>query len=126
MAALDSLRKSGASCHVCAQVLIESWVVATRPLDVNGLGFPLDKTDRHMDEIETLFPCLPEPEDMAARWRMVVRSYSVIGKQAHDARIVALMIAHGVTHLVTLNPSDFARYPEIAAITPAEIIATAA
>ncbi len=126
VAALDSLRKSGVPCHVCAQVLIESWVVATRPLDVNGLGFDLEKADGHMDEIEILFPCLPEPEDMAARWRTVVQSYSVLGKKAHDARIVAFMMAHGITHLVTLNPSDFARYPEITAITPSEIVATTA
>ncbi len=32
------------------------------------------------------------------------------------------MIAHGITHLLTLNPSDFARYPEITAVTPAEVL----
>lgn len=52
----------------------------------------------------------------------VAENYSVCGKQAHDARIAALMLAHGVKHLLTLNPSDFARYHGIKPVTPQEII----
>ena len=58
--------------------------------------------------------------DAAKRWRELARRQSVVGKQAHDARIVALMLAHNVTHLLTLNSADFARYPEITTITPSE------
>jgi predicted nucleic acid-binding protein len=54
-----------------------------------------------------------------------VEAYSVIGKPAHDARIVALMLAHGVTQLLTLNPSDFARYQGITTVTPQEILSQA-
>jgi len=39
-----------------------------------------------------------------------------------DTRLVALMVAHGITHLLTLNPTDFARYSEITAVTPQEIL----
>lgn len=45
-----------------------------------------------------------------------------MGKSAHDARIAALMLAHGVTHLLTLNPTDFTRYNGITPVTPQEII----
>jgi hypothetical protein len=45
----------------------------------------------------------------------------VSGKQVHDARIVALMQALGVTRLLTLNPSDFSRYPEITIIEPQDV-----
>ena len=38
--------------------------------------------------------------------------------RSHDARLVALMKVHGITHVLTLNPIDFARYAEITAITP--------
>ncbi len=34
-----------------------------------------------------------------------------------------LMTAHGLSHLVTLNPADFARYPTVTAMTPSEVIA---
>ena len=30
------------------------------------------------------------------------------------------MLAHGVTHILTLNPGDFARYSEITTVTPSE------
>ena len=69
-----------------------------------------------------MFPCLPEPSDIADVWQRIAVHYTVKGKQAHDARIAAFMIAHGVTRLITLNPADFARYSEITAVTPQEIL----
>ena len=39
-----------------------------------------------------------------------------------DARIAALMLAHGVTHILTLNPTDFARYQDITPVTPSEAL----
>jgi hypothetical protein len=34
----------GGECFLTPQVLIEFWVVATRPLEVNGLGWTTQKT----------------------------------------------------------------------------------
>ena len=59
---------------------------------------------------------------MADRWQAVADKCEVIGKQAHDARIAALMLAHGVAHLLTLNTGDFARYSGVTAVTPQEIL----
>jgi predicted nucleic acid-binding protein len=42
VAALGSLAGQGWNAFVCAQVIIEFWTVATRPRDVNGLGFSID------------------------------------------------------------------------------------
>ena len=122
VSAMDAITSAGEDTFVCAQVFIEYWVVATRPIDVNGLELTALEADRNLGEFEKLCACLPEPSDMALRWRTLVRKYTVTGKQAHDARIAAFMIAHGITHLVTLNPSDFARYPEITTVIPAEIV----
>ena len=120
--ALDTVTKASEETFVCAQVLIEYWVVATRPREVNGLGLDVADADQNLNEIEALFLCLPEPPDIAKRWRKVVTQHSEIGKQAHDARLVALMLSHGISHILTLNPSDFARYPEITPLTPAEVL----
>ena len=46
----------------------------------------------------------------------------VMGVQVHDARLVATMIAHRITHLLTLNDQDFARYPEITAVHPRQLV----
>jgi hypothetical protein len=32
------------------------------------------------------------------------------------------MLAHGVTRILTLNTADFARYSDITAVTPQEIL----
>jgi predicted nucleic acid-binding protein len=46
--------------------------------------------------------------------------YGVSGVQVYDARLAAAMIVHNVTHILTFNTSDFARYaPEgIVAVDP--------
>ena len=119
--AVTKLLEAGHDLYICAQVLIEFRCVATRPLKVNGLGLTSGQVKEHTADLREVFDCLPEPPDMADRWQAVADKYEVIGKQAHDARIAALMLAHGVTHLLTLNPGDFARYSGITAFTPQEI-----
>ena len=108
--------------YVCSQVMIESYVVASRPLKANGLGFTIAEARQFLGDVEDSFPCLPEPPDIGKQWSTLMMTYSVAGKQAHDARIAALMLAHGVTHILTLNPTDFARYSDITAVTPLQIL----
>ena len=44
-----------------------------------------------------------------------------MGKRTHDARIIAAMLAHGITHLLTFNPSDFAGISSITIIHPQDL-----
>jgi len=110
------------SAYVCTQVLAEYWVVATRPCAVNGMGLGTEVAAAEIDKIMGAFDSLVEPADGSLRWRDLVARHRVIGKPAHDARIAALMLAHGVTRILTLNPDDFARYSDITAVTPQEIV----
>ena len=120
--ALEAVRNGSHTACYCAQIVIEFWSVATRPRKVNGLAMSIADAQREIEDIKMVFECLGEPEDMAERWQRVAVEHSVIGKQAHDARIAALMLAHGVTHLLTLNTSDFVRYQEITPATPEEVL----
>lgn len=120
--ALDTVTRASEETFVCAQVLIEYWVVATRPREANGLGLSIGDADQNLNKIDALLTCLPEPPDIADLWHKVVVEHKVLGKQAHDARLVALMLSHGISQLLTLNTSDFARYPEITPLTPAEVL----
>ena len=45
----------------------------------------------------------------------------VSGVQVHDARLAAVMKAHGIARIVTFNVADFTRFPEIEAVHPGEI-----
>lgn len=121
--AVDGLLNIGHEVCVCAQVLIEFRAVATRPVDANGLGLHLAEVQAGTADIKQVFTCLAELPDMADRRQVVADRHAVVGKPVHDARIVALMLAHGVTHLLTLNPGDFTRYQDITPLTPSNALA---
>ena len=120
--AVDRLVARGDRVYTCAQVLVEYWVVATRPRSVNGFGLDVACAGSYLAKARGMFICLPELPDMADRWERVVTEHKVAGRQAHDARLVALMLSHGISQILTLNASDFARYPEITPLTPAEVL----
>jgi len=67
---------------------------------------------------------LPDSPAAYPLWRQLVVRHGVQGVQAHDARLVAWMHVHGITHVVTLNAADFARYPGITAWTPQDLLGT--
>jgi len=115
------LLQRGDLLHICAQVVVEYWVVATRPQTVNGLGFEPEETKTELRDFEKWFAALPEPDDITRRWRRIVNQYRVCGKPAHDARLVAFMEAHGLTQILTLNTADFARYTMITAVHPSDV-----
>jgi predicted nucleic acid-binding protein len=45
----------------------------------------------------------------------------VSGRQVHDARLVAAMKVHNVTHLLTFNTDDFKRFSEIMVVNPLNV-----
>ena len=49
--------------------------------------------------------------------------HDVSGVQVHDARLVASMIAHNVTRILTFNVTDFERYADegIEVVNPAAV-----
>ena len=47
--------------------------------------------------------------------------HPVSGKQAYDARLVAAMKVHKVTHLLTFNSEDFKRYEGITVVSPSSV-----
>jgi predicted nucleic acid-binding protein len=119
--AIESLRRGGNVPCVVPQVLYEFWVVATRPVAQNGLGLNSIQAEGELVRIESLLPLLPETASVYAEWRLLVIAHQVTGKNAHVARIVALMMVHGISRILTFNTRDFARYPGITAIDPATV-----
>ena len=112
--------------HVVPQVLFEFWVVATRPVANNGLGLATPEVKRKVTAAETFFQLTLDTQPIYREWLRLVDVHSVSGVNAHDARLVAAMKVHGVTHLVTFNTQDFARYhpAEITVCSPAEVTAS--
>lgn len=105
-----------------AQNAAEFWNVCTRPATARGgWGLTVAEADRRLRAIEAGFSLLPELPTVYPIWRGLVVAHAVQGKQVHDARLVALMTAHGITHGLTLNAGDFARSPDIIEIAPASL-----
>jgi predicted nucleic acid-binding protein len=69
-----------------------------------------------------LFPPLRDERGILERWEDLVNAYQVYGKSAHDARIVAAMLRHGLTQLLTFNDRDFARFTEMTVVIPDAVL----
>lgn len=51
--AVAKLIEQSNECFLMTQVLIKFWVVATRPVDVNGLGWTAEKTRSEIDLLKS-------------------------------------------------------------------------
>lgn len=69
--------------------------------------------------------CRVHPGTSAAysEWKRLVSAHSITGVSVHDARIAAQMAVWRIGTIVTMNASDFRRYPGIVVQTPAELLA---
>jgi predicted nucleic acid-binding protein len=107
--AVLELHRRGEVLHLTPQVLIEFRNVATRPVVVNGLGLSIVDTEAFAAAFEARFPLLVETPDIYPAWKTLVGALGILGKQVHDARLVAVCHVHGVAQLLTFNVPHFAR-----------------
>lgn len=91
-------------CFITSQVLIEFWVVATRQLAVNGFGWTPDETERTLQMLINQFEWLEETPDIFRLWFSLATTHKISGKRTHDLRIQAVLLAHNISHILTLNP----------------------
>jgi predicted nucleic acid-binding protein len=123
--ALDSqveLRRRGEQLCLTAQNLVEFRAVATRPAEVNGLGMSQTDADAEIVNLRSLYLILADVPDILTEWERLVSGSGAIGKQNHDARIAAAMLAHGIPTILTFNKVDFNRYPGIVVLTPQDVL----
>lgn len=123
--AVSELHRRGEALHVTPQVLVEFRNVATRPKTLNGLGLSISGAESKAAAFEATFPLLVETPAIHPAWRALVSAAGVIGKQVHDARLVAVCHVHGVTHVLTFNVGHFGRLagygPGVVVVDPAAV-----
>jgi predicted nucleic acid-binding protein len=112
-AALLTLDQQGETVYITPQNLIDFQALATRPVTANGLGMTPAQASAEASRIEAVYQLLPDVPAIYPLWRNLVDTYSVVGRQVYNARLAAVMQAHGVTHLLTLDPTDFRRYAAV-------------
>ncbi|MCI0332834.1 MAG: type II toxin-antitoxin system VapC family toxin [Planctomycetes bacterium] len=116
--AIGAARDSGYRTLIVPQVVYEFWAVATRPVEANGLGLTTIETQLKLEGLLPTVRVLRDERAIYERWQQVVADHDVKGKQVHDARLVAAMLRHDISHLLTFNAPDFARYSEITVVEP--------
>lgn len=79
----------------------------------------VNEARQSLDDAKEAFRLLRDERAVYERWERLVVDYDVGGKSAHDARLVAAMQRHGVSHLLTFNGQDFARFTNITVVDPA-------
>ena len=96
-----------------AQIFREYLVVATRPIQNNGLGLSPEDAARNVHVYQRLVQVLPEGQDSHNRLVSLVIDHQLNGKRIHDANLVAVMMTQGLRQLKTYNPQDFRPFQEI-------------
>jgi predicted nucleic acid-binding protein len=120
--AVFSLLTQSNQCWLATQIIIEFWVVATRPAQVNGLGWSVKRTRSTIDQLLERFPLLEESPQIFLNWLHLVTTNRIQGKRTHDVRLIAAMIENGVNHLLTFNPSDFSGLSSITITRPQDLL----
>jgi len=110
LAVLNGWPNEGIPLTASSQVLREYLAVATRPVEVNGLGLAVGDALANVTAFRGRVRLLLESEPAWDRLRALIAAYGCKGKQIHDANLVASALTSGVTRLVTANVGDFTRF----------------
>jgi len=118
--AVANLMSGGHELFATLQNAVEFMNVSTRQRsDRGGYGQPGKQALRRLQFLEAAGVAdLTESVGAFLRRRGIVETCSVSGVPAHEARLVSVMMYENVSHVLTLNPSDFARYEEFSVLTP--------
>ncbi len=91
--AVARLGDRGEQLVMSTQNVAEFCNVATRPIANNGFGRTTSEALNFVEtEIEPICSVLMEVEPVYSELKRLIATYSVIGKQVHDARLVAMML----------------------------------
>ncbi|MGB7284424.1 MAG: PIN domain-containing protein [Candidatus Acidiferrum sp.] len=120
-AALARLAGQGTILYFTHQNIAELWNTMTRPISRNGLGLTVAEAESAVSAIELGMVLLPDGESVYREWRRIVLRYGISGVQVHDPRLAATMYIHGVSHILTLNMTDFARFDGLTPLHPSRI-----
>jgi predicted nucleic acid-binding protein len=114
---LQGARRDQISLVVNPQVVREFVAAASRPA-LDSTPPPIDPILENVRRIRAGFVLLDENAATVDRLTELLNSIPTQGKQVHDANIVATMLTHGVSTLLTHNTGDFARFAALIRVLP--------
>jgi len=113
-----------AGVHLCitGQIIREYLVVATRPVELNGLGLTPDESIHNIETFKRRMLFLEENELVTSELLSLIRNCKLSGVSIHDANLIALMHVQNIRLIITQNPSDFADFPDIQIFSPGSFL----
>lgn len=120
----NTIHHAGYHPILSGQVIREYLVVATRPLDVNGLGMNSGDAIHNLKEFQKRAVIYEELRSTAELLQHLIVKHQLKGKRIHDANIAAVMKTHGIKILLTQNKADFNCFEELHIFTIAELYDT--
>jgi predicted nucleic acid-binding protein len=109
LAAMKPLIDDGVTLWISRQVLREYLAVMTRPSTLTET-IPVTSLLEDVRYFSSRFSVAEENATTTEKLSELLLKIPCGGKQIHDANIVATMLTYGVTHLLTHNGADFARF----------------
>ncbi len=92
------------------QIVREYLAVATRPVEVNGLGLPEGDAVANVEQLLADMELLAETAATTRHLLDLMGRHLASGKQVHDANLVAVALSHQATTIVTDNLTHFSRF----------------
>lgn len=120
--AVYNLLTQGHKCLLTPQIIIEFWVVCTRPVEVNGFGWTTERSKTQINRFLSQFDLLSETSNTFSHWFEMVTKYHIQGKRTHDIKILAVMKSYRISHILTFNPNDFIASNEFTIVHPQAIM----
>ena len=120
--AVEVLLRQDHELHFVPQIIAELWNACTRPAARNGFGLSHQEAKMEVDRLEELLFLCEEVPEIYPIWKMLIERHQVRGVKVHDTRLVAAMLVHELTHLLTFNTKDFQRFKEIVVVHPSSIV----
>jgi predicted nucleic acid-binding protein len=114
--ALARLVGQGTTLYFTHQNIAELWNAMTRPIARNGLGLTVPEAEQQVRAIEAGMSLLPDSDAVYREWRRMIVHYNISVVQVHDARLAAAVHVHRVSHILTLNLTDFSRFADLLAV----------
>ena len=102
----NSLR-DGVDLFLCTQVIREYLVVATRPIENNGLGMTLAIAIENIRQFRRRSSCVAETQQAGELFLEWAARFGTSGKKLHDLQILATASTAGIDILLTANQQDF-------------------
>ncbi len=114
---LTQLVSSRNKIWLSRQVLREYLSVMSRPGKF-PVAIPMASLTDDVQEFESQFEIAEDGPQVTASLLTLLNTIPTLGKQVHDANIVATMLASGISNLLTQNVADFQRYCHFITVIP--------